>query len=117
MATGSRDNIIKLISIPEYQVVHTYSEHSNIVWSVQFHPIHDNILISASNDKTIRIWDNDKKAQFKVIEDHTDWVYCAQFDKDGKSFYSCSRDETLKKFSFDVKKFVEGKLIQKANQE
>ena len=71
MALGSNDKTIKLISIPEYHVVHTYYEHRDYVYSLQFHPIYDNILISASWDTTIRIWDTDKKAQIKVIEDHT----------------------------------------------
>ena len=33
------------------------------------------------------------------------------FDNDGKSFYSCSKDKTLKKFSFDVQQFVESNFI------
>ena len=74
MVSSSHDKTIKLISIPEYQVVHTYSGHQHYVNSVQFHPIHENIMISASEDKTIRIWDKYKKGQFY------DW-HCDSFEE------------------------------------
>lgn len=38
-----------------------------------------------------------------TIESHEDWVRSALFDPDGKSIYSGSKDNTLRRFNFDLK--------------
>ncbi|MGD1804953.1 eIF2A-related protein [Dapis sp. BLCC M126] len=69
-------------------------EHSNIVWSVIFHP-EGNLIASASADKTIKLWSRDGKLQ-KTLTDHTNGVSRISFSSDGKYLASASDDQTVK---------------------
>ena len=68
--------------------------HSNVVWSVIFHP-EGNLIASASADKTIKLWSRDGKLQ-KTLTDHTDRVSKISFSSDGRYLASASHDRTVK---------------------
>ena len=68
--------------------------HSNVVWSVVFHP-EGNLIASASADKTIKLWSRDGKLQ-KTLTDHADKVSKISFSSDGKYLASASHDRTVK---------------------
>ena len=55
MASGSYDNTIKLWDVKTRELITTLEGHQDWVFSLAFSP-NGNILLSASNDKTIRIW-------------------------------------------------------------
>lgn len=58
-----------------------------------------NQILSASVDKTIRVWDAFTGACLKVLEGHSDSVSYACFSNDGKIIASASDDKTIRIWS------------------
>ena len=70
--------------------------HTSGVSSASFSPDGKRI-VSASDDKTIRIWDAETGRQIgKSLEGHTDEVSSASFSPDGKRIVSASHDNTIR---------------------
>ena len=70
--------------------------HTDDVNSAAFSP-DGKLIVSASNDKTIRIWDAQTGKQIgDTIEGHTHFVFSAAFSPDGKRIVSASNDNTIR---------------------
>ncbi|MGB3516021.1 MAG: serine/threonine-protein kinase [Elainellaceae cyanobacterium] len=54
LATGSQDSTIKLWSVITGQLLATLTDHTAAIEAIAFHP--DGRLISASQDRTLRLW-------------------------------------------------------------
>ena len=70
-------------------------EHNAIVNSVSFSP-DGRYLVSASYDKSIRVWDLSSKRCVHILEGHTGNVCSARFSPDGKYIISASDDESVR---------------------
>ena len=73
----------------------TLRGHSNYVNSALFSP-DGKYIVSASLDKTIKIWDVKSGICLKTLEGHTEEIEYATFSPDGKEIVSASRDKTIK---------------------
>ncbi len=51
-------------------------------------------IITASYDKTVKLWNNQTGENEKTFEEHTKDVMCAAFSPDGTKVASCSSDKT-----------------------
>jgi len=69
--------------------------HLDIVRSVSFSPDGTRIL-SASDDRTIRIWNSMTGAELLVLQGHEDIVESAKFYPDGRRIVSGSYDMTVR---------------------
>jgi WD40 repeat protein/serine/threonine protein kinase len=58
-------------------------------------------LVSASWDKTMRLWDVDTGQETLVFEGHTGEVWAMVFSPDGKRLASASRDKTVRLWDVD----------------
>ena len=57
--------------------------------------------ISASMDKTLKIWEVDSGGELRTLSGHSSNVYGVASSGDGKRLVSSSWDETLKVWEFD----------------
>jgi len=70
-------------------------EHKDMVYALAFSP-DSQIVISASGDKTLRLWDV-KTGQAKgLLRDHADSVYALALSADGKTLASAGVDRSIK---------------------
>ena len=75
--------------------VHSSGGHNGIVISVAFSPDGTRV-VTASFDKTARIWDVASGTQVGVLEGHKEQVYSARFSPDGKRIVTASWDDTAR---------------------
>ncbi|MBD2201204.1 protein kinase [Calothrix sp. FACHB-1219] len=90
-------------SKPQFQAAafaYSLSGHGNLVRSVAFSK-NSPILISSSNDKTIRIWNLQTGKQQMMLNDTGMWIVAA-IAADGQTIVSGSNDNTIKIWHLNV---------------
>ena len=75
--------------------VRTFRGHSSRINSVAVTP-NGKFVISASADKTLRVWDLASGQQLRILEGHSDTVEDVAVTPDGKKAISASSDKTLR---------------------
>ncbi|WP_414550925.1 toll/interleukin-1 receptor domain-containing protein, partial [Anabaena sp. CCY 0017] len=79
--------------------------HSGTVMSVSFSP-DGKTLVSASYDKTIKLWNLDTGKEIRTLSGHTNTVRSVSFSPDGKTLVSGSQDKTIKLWNLDTGKEI-----------
>jgi platelet-activating factor acetylhydrolase IB subunit alpha len=104
LASCSSDLTIKLWDpAEEYKNIRTLPGHDHSVSAVRFipsgaagAPSSGNLLVSASRDKTLRIWDVSTGYCVKTIRGHADWVRDVCPSPDGRYLLSAGNDQTAR---------------------
>jgi platelet-activating factor acetylhydrolase IB subunit alpha len=104
LASCSSDLTIKLWDpSDEYKNIRTLTGHDHSVSAVRFvpsgaagSPSSGNLLVSASRDKTLRIWDVSTGYCVKTISGHADWVRDVSPSFDGRFLLSAGHDQTAR---------------------
>ena len=86
--------------IPRPPEKYELSGHRAPVTRVVFHPIFS-LMVSASEDATIKIWDFETGDYERTLKGHTDSVQDVALDRDGKLLVSCSADMSVKLWDFN----------------
>jgi platelet-activating factor acetylhydrolase IB subunit alpha len=104
LASCSSDLTIKLWDpSDEYKNIRTLPGHDHSVSAVRFipsgaagSPSSGNLLVSASRDKSLRIWDVSTGYCVKTIRGHADWVRDVAPSFDGRWLLSAGGDQTAR---------------------
>jgi len=73
----------------------TLSGHQGRIWQLAYHP-ETQILASASDDKTIRLWNIATQDCLRILVGHSYWVRTLAFAPSGLILASAGDDETLR---------------------
>lgn len=73
--------------------------HRATITRVIFHPVFS-LMVSASEDATIKVWDFETGEYERTLKGHTDSVQDIAFDAMGKLLVSCSADLSIKLWDF-----------------
>ena len=95
LASGSRDDTIRLWDVQTGEERSTIRGHTENVLSVAFSP-DGNTLASGSRDATIRLWDVQTGEERSTIRGHTENVLSVAFSPDGNTLASGSAGGTIR---------------------
>lgn len=101
LASCSSDLTVKLWDpSDEYKNIRTLPGHDHSVSAVRFipsgaagSPMSGNLLVSASRDKTLKIWDVTTGYCVKTLHGHVDWVRDVAPSVDGRFLFSAGNDQ------------------------
>jgi WD40 repeat protein len=85
------ESLLKVIQNDQPQVL----SHPSWVWRVSYSP-DGKTLASASQDKTVKLWDVGTGKELKTLNGHQDRVLSVSYSPDGKTLASASSDTTVK---------------------
>ncbi|KAI8436914.1 hypothetical protein MSG28_010342 [Choristoneura fumiferana] len=74
--------------------------HRATITKVIFHPVFS-LMVSSSEDATIKVWDFESGEYERTLKGHTDSVQDIAFDHHGKLLASCSADMSIKLWEFN----------------
>lgn len=85
--------------IPRPPERYSLTGHRNTVTRVLFHPVYS-LVVSSSEDATVKVWDYDTGEFERTLKGHTDSVQDVAFDHTGKLLASCSADMSVRLWDF-----------------
>lgn len=98
MVAGDDSGKIQVFDVNSRAILKTWEEHKQPVWTTKFSPTELTTLMSASDDRTVRLWDLPSQTSTKTFIGHSDYVRCGGFMPGMVSnmILSGSYDETVR---------------------
>ncbi|XP_037329128.2 WD repeat and SOCS box-containing protein 1 isoform X2 [Pungitius pungitius] len=102
LATGLSNGRIKIWDVYTGRLLLNLMDHTDIVRDLTFAPDGSLMLVSASRDKTLRVWDlKDDGNMVKVLRGHQNWVYCSAFSPDSSILCSVGAGKAVFLWNMD----------------
>ena len=102
LASGSKDNTVRLWDVQSGQNKLTLEGHEDAVTSVVFSP-DGGTLASGSEDSTIRLWDTKSAYHKSTLEGHQRGVTSVVFNPQGSKLASGSDDHTVRLWESEIR--------------
>ncbi|XP_072171377.1 coronin-7-like [Diadema setosum] len=103
LAVASDDAKIRIWSFGEEGFEGTLTEpdsvlrgHNEKIYFIKFHPLASDVLLSASYDMTLKIWDLTSSEEIITLDGHTDQIFSAAWSPDGKKIATVSKDGQIR---------------------
>ncbi|NXD78003.1 CORO7 protein, partial [Halcyon senegalensis] len=103
LAVAGEDAKIRLWRIPEGGLQEMLQEpeavlrgHTEKIYSIRFHPVASDLLVSSSYDMTVRIWELSAQREALCLRGHTDQIFSLAWSPDGKKLATVSKDTRLR---------------------
>ncbi|NXV04473.1 CORO7 protein, partial [Cettia cetti] len=103
LAVAGEDARIRLWRIPEGGLQETLQEpeailqgHMEKIYSIRFHPMASDLLVSSSYDMTVRIWELSARQEVLCLQGHTDQIFSMAWSPDGKKLATVSKDGRIR---------------------
>ncbi|MCJ1464897.1 hypothetical protein MMC07_003512 [Pseudocyphellaria aurata] len=98
MVSGDETGAIQIFDVNSRAILKTWKEHKQPVWCTRFSPNESTALMSASDDRTVRLWDLPSQESTVNFAGHHDYVRSGAFMPGQASglLVSGSYDQTVK---------------------
>uniref|UniRef100_A0A8B9D0B6 Coronin n=1 Tax=Anser brachyrhynchus TaxID=132585 RepID=A0A8B9D0B6_9AVES len=103
LAVAGEDAKIRLWRVPEGGLQDTLREpeavlqgHTEKIYSIRFHPVAADLLVSSSYDMTVRIWELGTRQEVLCLQGHTDQIFSLAWSPDGRQLATASKDGRLR---------------------
>ncbi|XP_021267384.1 coronin-7-like isoform X1 [Numida meleagris] len=103
LAVAGEDAKIRLWRVPEDGLQDTLREpeavlrgHTEKIYSIRFHPVAADLLVSSSYDMTVRIWELGAGQEVLCLQGHTDQIFSLAWSPDGRKLATASKDGRLR---------------------
>lgn len=95
LAYCTSSGIIKIYNFKTGELLVELTGHTKGISDLEYSPINSDIIASASDDLTIRLWSISKQKCIKILKKHTYHVTTLKFSNKGNILFSGSADETI----------------------
>ncbi|PWY90924.1 small nucleolar ribonucleo protein complex subunit Utp15 [Aspergillus heteromorphus CBS 117.55] len=79
IAVGDDTGTVQVFDVSSRAILKTWREHQQPVWVTKFSPSDPTSVLTASDDRTVRLWDLPTENSAKVFVGHTDYVRSGAF--------------------------------------
>lgn len=79
MVAGDESGSIQVFDVGSRAILKSWKEHKQPVWTTKFSPFESTTLMSASDDKTVRMWDLPSQESTATFVGHQDYVRSGAF--------------------------------------
>ncbi|XP_057672964.1 coronin-7-like isoform X3 [Corythoichthys intestinalis] len=103
LAVAGEDAKIRVWQVPQDGLKETLTEpelvlqgHTEKIYSIKFHPLARDLLVSSSYDLTVRIWNLEDGEQVQILTGHQDQVFAMAWSPDGKLLATVCKDGKIR---------------------
>lgn len=79
IVAGDSGGGVQVFDVSSRAILKTWKEHRQPVWVSKFNPVESTQLLSASDDRTVRLWDLAAQDSVLTMSGHVDYVRSAAF--------------------------------------
>ena len=98
IAAAQSNHSVAIVDLVSFTHITSLRGHADDVTSLCFHPLNGVILLSGSEDETIRVWNVADQSCLRVLHSHTHTVASLSVFPDASFFISSSADRTIRKW-------------------